>query len=160
MAVEFNQLVAEAVHPLEAGTPGAADIDGSWVSLKKFDRLAVVLCADAAAEAITVTLTQAQDASGTGAKALTVDVAWVKDSGETAFTMTRYDGAATAVLPAGDTSDVAAMIVETMGEKLDVTNGFTHVKAVTTGVTARVISLTYLLTGGRYQPAAEVDPNG
>ncbi|MFE7754317.1 hypothetical protein [Streptomyces sp. NPDC057429] len=112
--------------------------DNKWVSLSDAGGVAFV-CYLAAAAGDTYTLNQAQDAAGTGAKALTSITEYHTSTGDgtDAWTRRTQTAASTVVTAAAATQN--AMVVEVEGTALD--DGFGYVRLASTGAGA-VTALT------------------
>lgn len=132
-------------------TTGAGQ-DGDWISLKNYDGVAIILGTGAwAGGAAAVTIEQATDVAGTGAKAL-------------AFTTRYADGDVTAsdalvaTAVAGNTFNLAAAntlnVIEVKASDLDQVNNFDciRVRSATPGANADLVYGLYYLYGGRYCP--------
>jgi hypothetical protein len=146
----------------------AAAVTGDWVSLKNYAHCAIVLlkAAGAVGEAPTITVRQAQDVSGTGAKNLTAvtrvdtkSAADITTIGQ--FTKTTQAAAATYTPAAGNTE--AIYVIEFDSDQLDINNGFDCIQAniADVGATAQIGALLYILTdcryAGQFPPSAIVD---
>jgi hypothetical protein len=127
---------------------------GDYVSLKHYRRCLVVLFADpgTASEDPVLTLQQAQDASGTGAKALDFTTIHQKEAG----TNLQGTGAYTRVTQAAANTYTSAtggenaqlIVVEVAAEDLDVAGAFDFIRATVadTGATAgKMGALLYIL---------------
>lgn len=116
------------VAPQDVGT---ADITGDWFPMADYRRVAAVGLAEASAatdETLTVTLQQATDGSGTGAKDL---------------------GAAVTATSAGAGEDMSA-VAEAQAEDMD--TGFTHVAVMVGHSEAEKLGSAVLVRGdGRYR---------
>src|SRR5262249_54879730 len=127
--IEDLQIAANFV-PVDLST-GANN--GVYVSLKNFNRLAVVLfkAAGASGEPPTITVQQARDSSGAGAKALNFTTLWKKEGSAVnavgQWTKVTQSAANTYALAAGNTQ--ALVVIEFLGDNLDTSNGFWWVNA-------------------------------
>ena len=136
----------------------AAAQAGDWVSLKNFHHLAIVLlkAAGAAGEIPTITVEQAQDVAGTGAKALNFTDVYVKNGADLQaigeFTLVTQASGNTYAPAAGNTQLLA--VIEVNAEDLDVDAGFDCVRARINdvGTTAQLGALLYLVGPARYEP--------
>lgn len=154
--------IAAGFLPVDLTTGTASLRTGDWVSLALYERLAVILFKDGGTngEDVTLTLEQATDAAGTGAKALPFAVVFRKQAadlfGVAAFTRTAQSPASTYT---NDTSAEQELIwaVEVGAEDLDRANGFGYVRAAVNdvGTGAQLGALLYLLGGPRYPAAPE-----
>lgn len=139
--------------------------NGDWVSLANFQRCAIVFykAAGAVGEAPTITVQQATDNAGTGAKALNFTRIVSKNNADVqtvgAWTVTDQAAANTYALAAGNTQ--AIVVIEITAAMLDVTGGFDFLRATVAdvGVTAQLGALLYLLFDGRYSGSAETLPS-
>lgn len=110
-----------------------ADVTGSWYSMQGFNRVLAEAVTDALAvnDVVTVTLQQATDASGTGAKDLGTAVS---------FTAT----------------DTVGAIVAAEAKSSDLDSGFTHVAvkvgATPTGATTVNVGAALIRGDGSYRP--------
>lgn len=138
----------------------AAAQSGDWVSMKLFNHVCVkaVRAAGSATEPATLTIEQAQDATGAGAKALNFTRADVKRGADLQtigqFTkVTQASGNTLAMDGTTGNSQVMAL-VEFNDEDLDVEGGFTFLRAkfADVGTTAQLCYLEYILTDPRYTP--------
>ncbi len=124
-----NTLLVEATKPVWGSAPKditGAGFDGDWVTMKNHQRLAVIIKTGAwAGGTSAVTLEQATDASGSGAKALSFSYQYVA-TGLTSDTLTK-----TAVV--SDTFNLSAAnkihVIEVWAHDLDNNNGFQWVRA-------------------------------
>ncbi len=145
----------------------AAAQSGDWVSLKNYDHVAVIVskAAGAVGEIPTLTIQQAQDVAGTGAKAINFTRIDVKNGADLfaigQFTKVTQAAGNTYAPAAGNTQLLA--VVEFEGFELDKANGFDCIRATfaDVGVTAQLASVLYLLGEARYAgqfpPSAIVD---
>jgi hypothetical protein len=141
--------VVGALLPLDI--TGAAQT-GQWISLKYYRRLTIILNQGAwAGGTPAVTLTQAQNVSGTGAKPLAFtkryQQAW--NTGATGYVETAVTGN-TFNLPS---SANQMHLIEVAAESLDINNGFdcVRVNVASPGAFADLLTGLYLLSGARYQ---------
>lgn len=128
--------------------------DGDWVSLEHYRSVIVLLFADpgTAAEDPTLTLEQAQDVAGTGAKALNFTQAYTKQAATNLLAVgqyTRVTQAAANTLTNGTSGEEAQIwAVEVKAEDLDVSGGFKAIRGrvADTGTTAgKLGALLYIL---------------
>lgn len=155
LLAEELQIAAGFVPVDLAGAAGGA---GDWVSLKHYRHVAIVVlkAAGAAAEDPIVTITQATDVSGTGAKALNftrVD----RKRGADLFAIGQFTKVTQAAANTynGDSGDVQELfVIEFNAEDLDADGGFDCVRAAIAdvGTTAQLGAMLYILTGPRYTP--------
>lgn len=122
--LEKNQVVA-AIIPVDLQ---AAANNGDWVSLKGYGRVAAILfkAAGTAGDDPVFTLRQAQDVSGTGAKALNftrIDTKVGTQTGIGQFT-TNTQAAANTYVDLVSAEAQAIMVVDIKAEDLDADNGF------------------------------------
>lgn len=142
--------ILENLKPISAIVPidtTGAGADGDFVSLKHYRNLVAIIQQGAwAGGTPAVTMEQATDASGTGAKALTIEnyyqgTALTDDAyAKTAISSNTFN------LPA--TANTITMI-EVHQQDLDMNNGFcfVRVRVATPGANADLISALYLLGG-------------
>lgn len=152
--IEFMQ-IAGCIVPVNLATAANA---GDWVSMADFDRIAIVIFkgVGTAGEDPTITLQQATDASGTGAKALNfvrVDVkqgALLTAIGE--FTTT-IQTAANTYTNATLAETQAIIVIDVMASDLDVNNSFKFIQAsiADVGTDSQIGCGLYLAYGCRYQ---------
>lgn len=144
-----NAKFVMAIAPVD--TTGAGQ-DGVWVSMKNYDKLAVVLLTGAwAGGNAAVTLEQASDSSGTGAKAIAF-TSYLKayDTDDTP------DDAGAITTVSSDTynlSDNANVhVIEVRAADLDADNDFcfVRVRTATPGANADLIAGLYILYDGNY----------
>lgn len=138
----------------------AAAQSGDWISMKSFRHCAVLVvkAAGSVSEPATLTLEQASDVSGSGAKALNFTRADVKRGADLQtqgqFTRLTQTAANTLAMDgtAGNTQVMA--LVEVNDEDLDVEGGFDCVRAkfADVGTTAQLGTIIYILSGPRYTP--------
>lgn len=148
-----NTLLVEAAKVVKAfgpvDTTGAGQ-DGAWVSLAQFRRCAVMLSTGAwAGGNAAVTLEQAQDAAGTGAKALAFDkYVEVFNAANTP------DDVAAEVAVSSNTYNLTGAnkvhVIEVRSGDLDINNGFRFIRVRTAspGANADLIAAHYLLYKG------------
>lgn len=155
--VEKSQIVSGVV-PVNLAT---AANDGDWVSLKDYGKLTVVFFkgAGAAGEDPTLTMEQAKDVSGTGAKALDFTDIYTKQGSDLAtigqFTKVTQTAANT-YTEATSGEEEAIWVVEFNAEDLDVSNGFACIRArvASVGATSQIGTILYLLGDARYPQEA------
>lgn len=136
-----------------------ADNPGDWVSLKNYGRLLVLLFAGAgdAGEPPTITLEQAKNVSGTGAKALNFTTIYSKGAADiqtvAQWTKVTQAAANTYAMAAGNTQKILA--IEIAAEDLDVANGFDCVRASVgdVGSTSQIGCVLYLASDPKYGSA-------
>jgi hypothetical protein len=140
--------------------------NGHWVTLKAYERLLIVFfkaAAGSGTEDPTVTVLQATDVSGTGAKALNIARAWTK----TATDVTTV-GQFTAGSPSTNTLTVASAaqkgaiwVIEIFATDLDRANGFSCVQAnvADVGVVAQLGGLLYVLGSPRQCDTPVLNPS-
>lgn len=154
--VEEAQIVM-AIVPVDSQS-GANN--GDWVSLKNFERCTVVVikAAGVAGDDPVITLKQASDVSGTGAKALNftrVDSKVGAQTGIGVFTTnTQAAGNTYTDLVSAEAQGIFA--IEVKAEDLDVNNGFDCVQLSipdTGSAGAQLLSAIYILRGGKFNPA-------
>lgn len=164
LLVEATQIVA-AIIPVDSQS-GANN--GDWVSMKNFDRCTVVIlkAAGVAGDDPVITMKQASDVAGTGAKALNftrVDSKVGAQTGIGAFTTnTQAAGNTYTDLVSAEAQGLFA--IEFQSSDLDVNNGFDclQLSIPDTGAAgAQLISALYILRGARFAgaglPSAIID---
>lgn len=157
--MHLNKLLVETCQIVSAIVPvnlATAANNGDWVSLKNYDRVSIVVFkgAGAAGEDPVITLQQATDVSGTGAKALNftrVDKKVGTQTGIGAFTTATQAAAGTHT----DTDSAEAeglFVIEVAAADLDVANGFdcVQVSIPDVGATSQIGCALYILRGARY----------
>lgn len=154
--------IAAGFVPVDMQTATAADRTGDWVSLENFNRIAVVLykAAGTADDDVTLTIEQAQDAAGTGAKALDFTEVAVKQGSDLAAVgrWTAVTQAAGNTYTDADSAEAQAIwVVEFPADRLDA--GFTFVRGSVgdVGSNAQLGCVLYVLTDLRFAgPVADV----
>ena len=151
--VQHNKILS-ALNPID--TTGAA-ANGDFISLKNSHHVTIILQFGVSLVATpAITLSQATDVAGTGAKALAFVTSWVNadtTSGDS-FTKTTV---------ASNTFDKSAaseqlIVIEVDGRSLDVENGFDclRVNLASPGANATLVSMLYIGSKLRH---ASTDPN-
>lgn len=141
---------------------------GDYVNVRDFDKIAVVFVSGigTAGDDPTLTIQQASDNAGTGAKALNFTVIYRKQAATslastTAWTRTTQTAANT-YTEATAAEQSLIWWVEFAGTDLDVANGFDHIRATVAdiGANAQPGYLFYLGRHGRYaeSPANKLSP--
>jgi hypothetical protein len=159
--MNLNALLAEQMQIVSAFVPvdlGAAANNGDWVSLKNYARCSIVLfkAAGTAGDDPILTLRQASDVSGTGAKALNftrIDAKVGTQTGIGAFTAVTQ-AAANTYTDAVSAEAQGIFVIDIKSEDLDVANGFDCVQfqVPDIGSNAQLGCALYLLWGSRYNP--------
>ena len=152
--VECSQIVAGFV-PLDLQTQR----DGDWVRLRDFNHLTVIFYKGTGTDGDdpVVTLEQATDNSGTGAKALHFTDIWRKQAADVQtvaqFTKTTQSAANTYTNTDGHLQ--ALWVLEIDADMLDVDNGFQYVRVTLndTGTNAQLGCVLYVLTEARFAEA-------
>lgn len=160
----FEQV--QVVPAFIAGADQNADLTGDWVSLKNFQRCAIIFhkAAGTAGDDPSIRLQQATDVAGTGAKALTFNNIWHK-IGATALSAIGVFTKIKITTPTDDLdlvsvngvdllTDVGESLigVEIKSDELDVTNGFDCLNLLIEGddvANANLCGAYYLLWGPR-----------
>ena len=131
----LNSLLVEEMQIVPAFGPvdlSAAAANGDWVSLKGYDRCTVIVFkgAGTAGDDPTLTLKQAQDVSGTNAKALNFTRIDKKKGTLTAVGTfsTVTQAAANTYLDDSDAEAAALYAIEVKSEELDVNNGSSNLR--------------------------------
>lgn len=150
--LDFMNLVS-AIKPLDLN--GAAEA-GDWVSLKNYNRLAIVFFASVGSNGtdITLTIEQATAVAGTGAKALNVTEYFHKSGADllTVEDFTRVSMAAGNTITRTN-NDVADQmyVIDIQAEDLDIANDFDCVRVSANDPGASKIGCAfYLLWDARY----------
>jgi hypothetical protein len=164
LLVEEAQIVA-AIIPVDSQT-GANN--GDWVSMKNYDRCTVIVfkAAGVAGDDPVITIKQATDVSGTGAKALNFTRVDAKVGAQTGIgtftTVTQAAGNTYTDLVSAEAQGLFA--IEFKSEDLDVNNGFDclQLSVPDTGAAgAQLLCGLYVLRGARYgsvpTPSAIID---
>lgn len=164
LLVEEAQIVA-AIIPVDSQT-GANT--GDYVSLKNYERCTIIVykAAGTAGDDPVITVTQAQDVSGTGVKALNftrVDAKVGAQTGVGQFTtVTQASGNTYTDAVSAEAQGIFA--IEFKAEDLDVNNGFDCLKVAipdTGSAGAQILCALYVLRGAKYGsqplPSAIVD---
>lgn len=155
----LNNLLAEEAQIVAGFGPAdmaAAASTGDWVSLKGYERCTVVFFkgAGTAGDDPVLTLSQAQDVAGTGAKALNFTRVDVKQGTlANVGTFTAVTQAAANTYTEATSAEAAAIwLVEVSGEMLDVDGGFDCIRAsvADTGTNPQLGACLYVLRGARY----------
>jgi hypothetical protein len=162
--VEEAQIVM-AIVPVDSQT-GANT--GDYVSLKNYERCTIVIikAAGVAGDDPVITVTQAQDVSGTGVKALNITRVDSKVGAQTGIgtftTNTQAAGATYTDLVSAEAQGI--FCVEFQGSDLDVANGFDCLKVSipdTGAAGAQLLTAIYILRGGKFNgataPSAIID---
>lgn len=161
--LEKLQIVAGIIPiSMEAGAN-----NGDWVSLKNYNRCAIVVFkgAGTAGDDPVITVKQASDVSGTGAKALNftrIDAKVGVQTGIGQFT-TVTQAAGGTYTDAVSAEAQGLFVIDVQADDLDVDNGFdcVQVSVPDVGTNAQVGSALYLLHDPRYSaspmPSAIVD---
>lgn len=150
--VEANQIVS-AILPVDAS---AAANNGDWVSLKNYQRCTVILfkAAGTAGDDPVITLKQATDVSGSGAKELNFTRLDVKKGTLTSVGVFTAVTQAAANTYTDDTSAEAQgiFVIDVTSEMLDRSNGFDCVQLSIpdVGTNAQLLCGLYILSDGRY----------
>jgi hypothetical protein len=136
--------------------------DGDWVSLKNYQRVAIIFygAPGAAGEPATITVEQATDVSGGNAKALTFTRYAIKTAATNlqavgTWTRSTQTAANTLALGSGANGDKAAIVViEFQSEDLDVDGGFDCIRATIAdvGLTSQIGAVLYALMNPRFTP--------
>lgn len=157
----MNQHILEKMQIVSAWVPVDLQTaqNGDYVSLKNYGRCAIVFFAAAgtASDDPTLTLTQAQDVSGTGAKALNFTRIDVKQGTLTAVgTFTTVTQAAGNTYTDATSAEIQKIwVVDVKAEDLDKANGFDCLRLACSdiGSNAQLGCALYLLHEPRYASA-------
>ena len=152
---ELHQVV-NGFGPLNMAT---AANNGGYVSLKNFHRLTILFTkgVGTASEDPTITLTQATDVAGTGAKALNFERLWLKQHASSLpATFTRVTKGTVNNTYTNDTlaEELAIIAIDITPDMLDVDGGFDCVQAAVAdvGTNAQLGQLVYILDGAFSPP--------
>jgi len=152
--VETSQIVCGFV-PLDLQTQR----DGDWVAMKDFNHLTIVFYkgVGTAGDNATVTLQQATDSAGAGAKALNFTEIWRKQAADvqTVGQFTKTTQAAANTFTNTNAAEQAIWALEIDADMLDVDGGFKYVRLTLndTGVNAQLGCVLYVLTQPRHAEA-------
>lgn len=145
---------------------------GDWVSLKGYNRCAVVVfkAVGTAGDDPTITLEQASAVAGTGAKALNITRVDKKQAASNLLAVGTYTTSTSASPATNDTfstntwtnsvlaEQAAIVVIDVQAEDLDVENGFDCIRASIgdVGTNAQLGAMLYMLHDPRYtdQPLA------
>jgi hypothetical protein len=153
--VESSQIVAGFV-PLDLQTAR----DGDWVSLRDFNHLTVIFFKGTGTDGDDpiVTLQQATDNAGAGAKALNLTDVWRKQGADVQAVgqFTRTTQAPATSYTNTDGHQQLIWVFEIDADMLDVDGGFRYVRASLndTGVNPQLGCVLYVLTEPRFAEAA------
>ena len=154
--VENSQIVCGFV-PLDLQTQR----DGDWVAMKDYNHLTIVFYkgVGTAGDNATVTLQQATDNAGAGAKAFNFTEIWRKQAADvqTVGQFTKTTQAAANTFTNTNAADQAIWALEIDADMLDVDGGFKYVRLTLNdvGVNAQLGCVLYILTEPRH---AEANP--
>jgi hypothetical protein len=152
--VENAQIVAGFV-PFDLQTQRIAD----WVSLADFNHLSVIFFKGTGTDGDdpVITLEQATDNAGSGAKALTFTEIWRKQAADvqTVGQFTKTTQAAADSYTNTDGHQQAIWVLEIDADMLDVDGGFDHIRVSLndTGTNPQLGCVLYVLTQPRYAEA-------
>ena len=152
--VECAQIVAGFV-PLDLQTQR----DGDWVRLRDFNHLTILFFKGTGTDGDDpiISLQQATDNAGTGAKALTFTEIWRKQGVDVQAVaqFTKTTQAAANTYTNTDAHQQAIWALEIDADMLDVDGGFTYVRVTLndTGTNAQLGCVLYILTGPRFAEA-------
>ncbi len=156
----MNSFLMEKLNLKQVSVPvdmNTAAITGARISMAKGDRLAIILTmGDSTAAVTTFDLDQHNAASGGTSKALSVKNPYYHKAGAaTVFTKVQPTVAA-------DTFDVASifsdaegiLVLEVLGEDLDVDGGFSYVSINALDSTAaKILGAVYVVGDNKFEPA-------
>lgn len=129
--------------------------DGVWVNLEKKEKLIILLCTGTGTDGDdpVVTVQQASDSSGTGAKALNFTKVWRKQAADAAavsvFTETTQVAAETYTNT--DAHLQFLWVLDIDGDSLDTANSFNHVRVTfnDTGINAKLGVALYIVLNNK-----------
>lgn len=156
--LEGNQIVS-AIVPVDLS--GAANA-GDWVNLENYGRCVVVVFkgAGTAGDDPVITLQQATDNAGTGAKDLDFTAVWSKIGAQTGIgTFTKTTQAAANTYTDATSAEAQGLfVVDIRAEQLDAANGFTHLQLsiADVGANAQLGAALYILTEPRHAGATSL----
>ncbi|MBI3406943.1 MAG: hypothetical protein HY040_01120 [Planctomycetes bacterium] len=133
--------------------------DGDWVNLRDFNHLSIIFYkgAGTSGDNCTVTLQQAQDNAGTGAKALSFTEIWRKQASDvqTVGQFTKTTQSAANTFTNTNAVDQAIWVLEIDADMLDVDGGFKYVRLTLNdvGSNAQLGCVLYALSQPRYAEA-------
>lgn len=160
---DFMQ-ICSGIKPIDFNAAAQA---GDWVSMKNYQRMAIVFFgrAGSAGTDVTFTVEQATAVAGTGAKALTFTELFKKEGADLLaigeFTKVTQAAANTYTSTNNEQSD-QIVVIDIKAEDLDIANDFDCVRlSVNAGNAAKIVSALYMLWEPRYGkevlPSAIVD---
>lgn len=166
MASTLAKVLGGAIDLVEGWVPvdlSAGANTGDWVSLRDWERVLVVFfsAVGTAGQDPTLTIQQAQDNAGTGAKALTFDTIYRKQAATSLAavgTWTKTTQTAANTYTEGTSAEQDLIwVVEIQASDLDVDNGFDFVRATVAdvGAAAQLGYLLYILAGPKHAHAPE-----
>jgi hypothetical protein len=156
MKLVENAQIAAGFVPVDMS---AGANNGDWINLRDWNHLTVIVfkAAGTAGDDPTLTLKQASDNSGTGAKALNFTEIWQKQGTLTSVgTFTKNtQSAANTYVDTDSAENQGIYVLEIDADMLDVDNGFDHVQIsiADVGTNAQLGSALYILTEPRYAQA-------
>jgi hypothetical protein len=133
----------------------SVDINGSgiasnYINMEEGKDLTIMINAGVMGAASAVTLQQATDNAGTGAKALTYTGSYSTTYSATVASQVDVPVFASGALTIAATGDNKCYLIELDASELDVSNGFSHVKLVAADpAVASVVGATLVLTKKR-----------
>lgn len=151
--MQLNALLSEQVKFVEGllgVVPSTSTPD--YVSLKNYERLAVIILAKNATTVTgsAITLKQATAVAGTSEKALAFTTYYANADTGAADVLTATTASNNTFTTQNVNSKNAMYIIEVKAEDLDVNNGFDCVRAGTGDATAATITVLYALFGAKF----------
>jgi hypothetical protein len=159
----FTRLIDQA--KIVVGAPPAALAttagDGDFVSLKGYDRLTIILSVlnGTTVTGGAITLLQATDVSGTGAKALAFDKVYANVDTAAGEALTETAVSSNTFTTGTTNSKSLLYVMEIKSSDLDVAGGFDCVRVDSASMANAVGCAIYVLTGMRYSTGVSATGN-
>lgn len=158
MKLAENSQIAAGFVPVDMS---AAANNGDWINMRDWNHLTVIVykSAGTAGDDPTITLKQATDNAGTGAKALNFTELWQKQGTLTASAQGTFtkktQSAANTYVDTDSAENQGIYVLEIDGDMLDVDGNFTHVQVsiADVGINAQLGCALYILTQPRFAQA-------
>lgn len=151
----------DTAKPVQALTPAAltgAAGDGDFINMRYVDKVQILLSVNNATTVTggAVTLLQATDNAGTGAKALAFDTVWANVDIGASDTLTET-AVTSNTFTTNTTNDKDLLyVIEVNADDLDVNNNFTHMRIDVASMANAVGSAVYIAYCQRYAPAVSL----
>lgn len=151
--MNLNALLSEQVKFVEGllgVVPSTSTPD--YVSLKNFERVAVIIMVKNATTVTgsAITLKQATAVAGTGEKALAFTKAYRNIDTGAADALAAFDVTSNTFTTDSTNSKNLMYVIEVKAEDLDVNNGFDCIRAGTGDATAATVTVLYALFGAKF----------